>query len=52
VAVVLAAGHILRTQLAIDLRLPGWPDWDPSARAWALGSALVLAALTVVEVGA
>jgi hypothetical protein len=50
--VVLAAGRIALAESGVDLRLPAWPDWDPMARAWALGSALVLTLLTLVGVGA
>jgi hypothetical protein len=50
--VVLAAGRVLRAESGTDLRLAAWPDWEPSARAWALGSALVLTLLTLVGVGA
>jgi hypothetical protein len=50
--VVLTAGRILRAESGVDLRLPAWPDWEPSARAWALGSALVLTVLTLIGVSA
>jgi hypothetical protein len=50
--VVLAAGRVLRAESGIDLRLPPWPDWEPSARAWALGSVCALTALTLIGVGA
>jgi len=50
--VVLAAGRILRAESGTDLRLPAWPDWEPSARAWALGSALLLTLLTLLGAGA
>jgi hypothetical protein len=51
-AVVFAAIRILRADSGAQLRIPSWPDWKPTARMWALGSALVLPALTLVGVGA
>jgi hypothetical protein len=51
-AVVLAAGRVLRAESGIDLRLPAWPDWGPSAHAWALGSAFVFLVLSLSGVGA
>jgi hypothetical protein len=50
-AVVLAAAEILRADPGADLRLPAWLDWGRWARTWALGSAFVLLALTLVGVG-
>jgi hypothetical protein len=50
-AIVLSAGHLVRAGSGPDLRLPSWPDWQPSARAWALGPALVLPALALIGVG-
>ena len=43
---------IFLSYVADDLRLPAWPDWEPSARAWALGSALLLTLLTLLGAGA
>lgn len=50
--VVLTAGRVLRAESGTDLRLAAWPDWEPSARAWALGSVLLLTVLTLAGVGA
>lgn len=50
-AIVVSAGHILRAHAAGNLQFPGWPDWQPSARAWALGPAFVLPALALIGVG-
>jgi hypothetical protein len=55
--VVINAGRALRAaddrvDSRVDLRLPAWPDWDPSARAWAVGSVLVLLALTLIGASA
>ncbi len=50
--VVLAAVHILRADAGARLRLPAWPDWSSSARAWAIGSALVLPAVSLLGIGA
>jgi len=50
--VVVAAGRILLGEPSINLRLPAWPDWEPSARAWALGSAFLLPALSLTGIGA
>jgi hypothetical protein len=41
-----------RRPAAIELRLAAWADWAPSARAWAVGSAVVLGALTLTGAGA
>lgn len=46
--VVLAASRVLRGDYLPDLRLPDWSDWEPAARVWALGSALVLLSLTLI----
>ena len=46
-AVIVAAGQILRAQPRNGLRIPTWSDWEPSARAWALGSASALPALAL-----
>lgn len=51
-AVVLAAGRVLRAEAGVALRLPAWPDWEPSARTWALGSASLLPVLSLTGVGA
>lgn len=50
--VVLTAGRILRAGAGTDLRLPAWPDWDPLARGWAIGSALLLTVLMLLGAGA
>lgn len=50
--VVLTAGRVLRAESGTDLRLAAWPQWEPSARAWALGSVLILTVLTLAGVGA
>jgi hypothetical protein len=50
--VILAAGRLLQDESGVDLRLPAWSDWCPFARAWALGSVLVLPLLTLIEIGA
>jgi len=50
-AIVLSAGRILRADSTMDLRLPAWPDWRPSARTWALGSASLLPVLALFGVG-
>ena len=50
--VVVAAGRVLLSEPSIDLRLPTWPDWEPSARAWALGSAFLLPVLSLTGIGA
>jgi len=50
-AVVFSAAQILRADYGADLRLPAWPAWGSSARTWALGSAFVLPALTLVGTG-
>ncbi|MFL6089999.1 MAG: hypothetical protein ACJ71Z_07645 [Aeromicrobium sp.] len=47
VAVVFSAGRMLQRGDQTQLRPPAWPDWEPWARGWALGSAVVLTALTV-----
>jgi len=51
-AVVLTTVQILRGEPGPDLRLPAWQDWEPMARVWALGSALLLPALSLAGVGA
>lgn len=48
--VVICAARALRSHA--DLRLPAWVDWQPSARAWAVGSVLALLALTLSGSGA
>jgi len=50
-AVVLAAGRILRADHQLDLRLPAWPEWEASGRAWAIGAALTLPVLGLIGVG-
>ena len=50
-AVVLAAVRILRGGSGADLGLPAWRDWGPSARMWALCSALLLPVLALIGVG-
>jgi hypothetical protein len=49
--VVISAASVLRVD-DIEPRLPRWVDWEPFARAWALGSVLVLLALTLSGAGA
>jgi hypothetical protein len=53
-AVIFSAVRILRadSDSGTGLRLPSWPDWGPSARVWAIGSAFVLPALSVIGAGA
>ena len=51
-AVVVSVVRILGAEPETDLRLPAWPDWEPSARAWALGSAFLLPVLSLIGVGA
>ncbi|MFL6174481.1 MAG: hypothetical protein ACJ716_16445 [Marmoricola sp.] len=48
--VVLSAARALKSD--IDLRLPAWTDWQPFPRLWAIGSVLVLIALTLSGAGA
>lgn len=50
-AVVLATARILQGQPGANLRLPAWQDWEPTARVWALGSALLLPVLSLTGVG-
>jgi len=55
--VVISAARALRadahaTGQHLDLRLPAWSAWEPFARWWVLGSALVLLALTLSGAGA
>jgi hypothetical protein len=50
--VVLCAGRVLRATPVTGLRLPAWPDWEPLARLWLLGSAGALLALTLSGAGA
>ena len=45
--VVLSARRVLHAPPGTGLRLPAWPDWEPIARLWVLGSAAVLLALTL-----
>ena len=45
--VVIAAVQILRAGPGAPLRLPAWPYWATTSRAWTLGSALVLPALAL-----
>ncbi|MFL6021711.1 MAG: hypothetical protein ACJ72O_00075 [Marmoricola sp.] len=48
--VVISASRVLRSD--VEPRLPGWADWDPLARIWAIGSVLVLLTLTLTGAGA
>jgi len=53
--VVISASRVLRNEPAdplFGLRLPAWSEWEPLARVWALGSVLVLLALTLSGAGA
>lgn len=50
-AIVITAVQMLRAGPATDLRLAAWPDWTPSARLWALGTAFALPLLTLFGVG-
>lgn len=50
-AVVLTAARILQSQPGANLRLLAWQDWEPTARVWALGSALLLPVLSLTGVG-
>jgi len=51
-AVIVAAGQVLHARPRTGFRIPPWSDWEPPARAWALGSASVLPALALFGVGA
>jgi hypothetical protein len=51
-AVVVAVARILGAEPDIKPQVPAWPDWEPLARMWALGSVLVLPVLALTNVGA